>query len=104
MRTEHGKIYVVDGEKARASVSYASGVKITLFLPISDNTEEEVKGFEKDREKLQKQVNISRGKLDNKKFLEKAPQFIIDKERHNLKENEKKLNRVEENLKSLQIN
>lgn len=66
-------------EKAMTAV--ATGVE--LFLPLQGliNIDEEIARLEKELEKWTKEVSRVQGKLNNEKFVSKAPQKVVDEEK-----------------------
>ena len=62
--------------------------KMQIFIPLSGllDTEAEKKKQEKKIEELEKYLKIVKNKLDNKNFIEKAPEEVIVKEREREKE------------------
>ncbi|MCD4819140.1 MAG: valine--tRNA ligase [Candidatus Cloacimonetes bacterium] len=92
-------------EKEKLASSIASVVKdIEIYLPL-----EGLIDLEKEREKLQKQIGklelelkkIS-GKLNNEKFISKAPEKIILKEKEKYEEVKVKLDKIVELLRGLE--
>ncbi|WP_456273860.1 valine--tRNA ligase [Bacillus sp. AK031] len=65
----------------KAMTAVATGVE--LFLPLEGliNIEEEIARLEKELEKWNKEVSRVQGKLNNEKFVSKAPQKVVDEER-----------------------
>ena len=92
----------VDLQKPKSSI--ASVVQnIEIYLPL-----EGLIDIEKEKEKLEKQVNKLKedfkkieGKLSNNKFLSKAPDNIIKKEKEKFEEVKTKLDKTKEILKGL---
>ncbi|WP_335869170.1 valine--tRNA ligase [Bacillus sp. 2205SS5-2] len=54
-----------------------------LYLPLAGliNIDEEIARLEKEREKWNKEVMRVQGKLNNERFISKAPQSVVDEER-----------------------
>ena len=65
----------------KAMTAVATGVE--LFLPLEGliNIDEEIARLEKELEKWNKEVARVQGKLNNEKFVSKAPQKVVDEER-----------------------
>lgn len=78
-----------------------SEVEIFLSLEGLVDLEKERQNLLAEREKLQKFIENSQNKLQNKDFSEKAPAAVVEKERAVLSENMEKLNKVEEKIKIL---
>ncbi|MEG1502062.1 MAG: valine--tRNA ligase [Synergistaceae bacterium] len=76
---------------------------IQVYLPVGDllDIEKEVLRLETDLLKIKKDIEKAKTKLSNKQFVERAPEDIIQKEKNNLKDNEAKVRRIQENLESL---
>ncbi|MFD1705584.1 valine--tRNA ligase [Siminovitchia sediminis] len=86
-------------EKSMTAV--VSGVE--LFLPLAGllNIEEEIKRLEKEWEKWNSEVERVQKKLSNEKFVNKAPQAVVDEERAKEKDYLAKRATVEERLQEL---
>jgi valyl-tRNA synthetase len=52
-------------------------------------------------EKSEKAAEKCRKKLENGKFLQNAPQEVVEKEKFRLEEHEKRIRNIERNLESL---
>ncbi len=65
------------------------------------DVESEIARLGQEIEKVHKDMDRSRGKLENEKFLARAPQEVVDEERSRLAEAEKLLRRYRENIESL---
>lgn len=74
-----------------------------LYLPLAGliNIEEEVKRLEKEREKLNNEVERVQKKLSNEKFVNKAPEQIVNEEREKEKDYLDKRTKVEERIAEL---
>ncbi|WP_062104550.1 valine--tRNA ligase [Bacillus niameyensis] len=86
-------------EKAMSAV--VTGVE--LFLPLADliNIEEEIARLEKEWEKWNKEVERVQKKLSNERFVQKAPQAVVDEERSKEQDYLEKRQTVEERMKEL---
>lgn len=86
-------------EKAMSAV--VSGVE--LFLPLADliNIEDEIARLEKEWEKWNKEVERVQKKLANERFVQKAPQAVVDEERSKEQDYLEKRQTVEERMKEL---
>ena len=74
-----------------------------LFLPLAGliNLEEEIARLEKELEKWAKEVKLVSGKLSNEKFVSKAPEELVAKEREKLADYKEKYEVVEKRLAEL---
>ena len=62
---------------------------------------EEVKRLEKDLIKLKSDIDKTAKKLDNKEFLNKAPEDVIEKEKNKFEEYSFQINKIEDVLLKL---
>jgi valyl-tRNA synthetase len=85
----------------KAMTAVATGVE--LFLPLEGliNIEEEIARLEKELEKWNKEVSRVQGKLNNEKFISKAPQKVVDEERAKEADYLEKRSTVEARIKEL---
>ncbi len=85
--------------------SYIAGVagEIKIYLPLSDviDTEKEKKRLTKQLDKLNKELVGIERKLNNDKFLSKAPEHIIKKEKEKQAEVKDKVEKLKEIIKNL---
>lgn len=74
-----------------------------LFLPLAGliNLDEEIARLEKELEKWAKEVKLVSGKLSNEKFVSKAPEALVAKEREKLADYQEKHEAVEKRLAEL---
>ncbi|CAM4508271.1 MAG: Valine--tRNA ligase [Legionella sp.] len=77
--------YLEAGEKPPVSATAVLG-EIELLIPMADliDKEAELARLAKELAKLEKDINLASGKLDNPKFTDKAPPEIITKEQEKL--------------------
>jgi valyl-tRNA synthetase len=68
--------------------------KIEIYLIGAIDEEKEKARQEKEREKLEKIINISEKKLSNDDFVEKAPAELVEKEREKLKKYKTELKKI----------
>jgi len=68
----------------------------TVFLPLAGlvNVEEELARIEKNIAKAEKDVASLQGRLSNQKFVESAPEAVVEKVRSDLAENRAKLDEL----------
>ncbi|RIW37713.1 valine--tRNA ligase [Bacillus salacetis] len=85
----------------KAMTAVATGVE--LFLPLEGliNIDEEIARLEKELEKWTKEVSRVQGKLNNEKFVSKAPQKVVDEERAKEADYLEKRSTVETRIKEL---
>ncbi|WP_421380235.1 valine--tRNA ligase [Bacillus salacetis] len=85
----------------KAMTAVATGVE--LFLPLEGliNIDEEIARLEKELEKWNKEVSRVQGKLNNEKFISKAPQKVVDEERAKEADYLEKRSTVEARIKEL---
>ncbi len=76
---------------------------IEIFVPLKGliDVEKEVAKLTRNKEKLEKQANQTRGKLSNEKFLANAPDEIITKENAKLTEFSLQLTKIDEAITRL---
>ena len=74
-----------------------------LFLPLKGliNLEEEIARLEKELDKWAKEVKLVTGKLSNEKFVQKAPEALVAKEREKLADYQAKYDTVKARLDEL---
>ena len=84
-----------------ALTAVVTGMEVYLELKGLIDTEKEKKRIEKDKASLEKEIARTSGKLNNKGFLAKAPEAVVQKEKDKLAEFEEKMNSLNERLKFL---
>lgn len=86
---------------AQAMTAVVSGAD--LYLPLAGliNLEEEIARLEKELEKWAKEVKLVTGKLSNEKFVSKAPEALVAKEREKLADYQEKYDTVQKRLDEL---
>lgn len=74
-----------------------------FFIPLSDiiDVEKETARLNKDKAKVQKDIDFLSKKLSNQGFISKAPAQLIEAEKAKLAKAEEKMAKIEESLKSL---
>ena len=74
-----------------------------IYLPVGEllDVEKEMQRLRNDLAKLEKDIEKSKAKLANEKFVERAPAEVIEKEKNTLADNEAKAARMKANLASL---
>ena len=88
------------GQKKITEISN-SEYKFRLILGDLIDVEAEKKRLEKKIQDLERYVNGVKKKLDNKSFIKKAPEQVVQKEKNNLEEKTKILKDLEQNLQKL---
>ena len=90
-----------DGKPEKSLASVLDGAQI--YLPVGEllDVEKEMQRLRNDLAKLEKDIEKSKAKLANEKFVERAPAEVIEKEKNTLADNETKAARMKANLASL---
>ncbi len=97
-------IAIHDGDAPKGAVSVVVG-EATIFLPLAGviDVDAEYARLNKNLEKAQKEAAGIEGRLNNEKFMAKAPDHIIAENRKNLEEAQLKASKVNEALDRLAI-
>ena len=92
----------IDVSKPKSSIA-AVVRNIEIYLPLEGliDIEKEKEKLEKQLAKLEKQLKVISGKLNNKKFMENAPENIVKKEKEKFAEIETKVIKTRELLVGL---
>ena len=95
-------ITFADEKPAHAMSGVIEGVEI--FLPLAGliDTEKEIARLTKDLEKLRKGAASTAGKLNNERFISKAPAEVVQSERDKLAAAEEKISSLEQRIKQLE--
>lgn len=74
-----------------------------IFIPLSDivDTEKERERLDKEKKKVQKDIEFLSGKLNNQGFLAKAPEQLIAAQKEKLAKAQEKMAKIEESLAAL---
>lgn len=74
-----------------------------IFIPLSDivDTEKERARLDKEKKKVQKDIDFLSGKLNNQGFLAKAPEQLIAAQKEKLAKAQEKMAKIEESLAAL---
>ena len=74
-----------------------------IFIPLSDivDTEKERARLDKEKKKVQKDIDFLLGKLNNQGFLAKAPEQLIAAQKEKLAKAQEKMAKIEESLAAL---
>ncbi len=96
-------LYGTDEEKklSGAAADVVNGMEIYIPLEGLVDTEKEKERLQKEIANLTKYIAGLTGKLSNKKFVQNAPEAIVEAEKNKLEEAEEKLGKMEEQLKNL---
>ncbi|MDA3802839.1 MAG: valine--tRNA ligase [Patescibacteria group bacterium] len=80
-------------------VDVVSGVELCLIFEV--DSKKEVERLKKEVERLEKLIKVQKGKLDNKNFVEKAPEKIVNIEKEKLDNYLVELDKINKNLKEI---
>ncbi len=88
-----------DGKDCRTAVTDSA----RFFIPLSEiiDSDKERARLEKEKQKVQKDLDFLRGKLNNQGFISKAPEKLIEAEKEKLRKAEEKMAKIEESLNAL---
>ena len=88
-----------DGKDCQTVVTDAA----RFFIPLSEiiDSDKERARLEKEKQKVQKDLDFLRGKLNNQGFISKAPEKLIEAEKEKLRKAEEKMAKIEESLNAL---
>lgn len=119
---ENCKEYIVNGASYFATLANITEVKAVndktqigedtassvidgteIYLPLADliDFEKEIERLEKEKTKLQGELDRVHGKLNNEKFMGKAPENVVKEEREKLTKYQSMMEKVVERLQSL---
>jgi len=91
-----------NGQCPKGAASYIfEDIEIIVPLQGYIDVKGEVAKLEKERGKLEKQLKQCSGKLNNKKFLDNAPEEIVAKEKNKLEKFNASLAKIDESIKRL---
>ncbi len=92
-------------DKSEISEDTATGVMdgTEICLPLADliDFEKEIERLEKEKVKLQSELDRVNGKLSNEKFMGKAPENVVAEEREKLAKYQEMMNTVSERLEQM---
>ncbi len=91
-----------DGDAPKGAVQVVVG-EATYFLPLSDviDISAEKARLNKNLDKLLKEIGGISGRLNNEKFMSKAPQDVVAENRKNLEEAQQKAAKIKEGISRL---
>ncbi|NLP17711.1 MAG: valine--tRNA ligase [Firmicutes bacterium] len=97
------EIQPVGGEKPRQAAAALVG-EVEVFVPLEGlvDIDKEIERLQKEKLVLQMEVQRARKKLQNRNFLTKAPEEIVEKERKKKEEYAEKLTKVVERMALLE--
>jgi len=77
---------------------------VEIFLPLEGliDTEKEIARLTKELEKVRKGAASTEGKLNNERFLSKAPAEVVQSERDKLAAAKEKISSLEQRIKQLE--
>ncbi len=96
-------IQKIDEDQIREDFVAAVVGDSTIYLALNDlvDKEKELKRLEREKTKIEKDLAKTSGKLNNKKFLENAPEAVVNKERMKDQENRDKLAQITARIQAL---
>ncbi|MBR3051829.1 MAG: class I tRNA ligase family protein, partial [Selenomonadaceae bacterium] len=95
-------ITFADEKPAHAMSGVIEGAEIYLPLEGLIDTEKEIARLKKELEKLRKAAASTAGKLNNERFLSKAPAQVVQSERNKLSAAEEKISSLEQRINQLE--
>ena len=90
-----------DGIPEDAAASVVDGAEIYIPLDELIDFDKEIDRLIKEKENLQKELDRVNGKLNNEKFISKAPQKVVDEEKEKLVKYQQMFDNVTERLDNL---
>ncbi len=84
-----------------AATDVVDGIKIFIPLEGLVDTEKEKERLQKEIDNLSKYIASLKGKLSNKKFVQNAPEAVVEGEKKKLSDSKTRLKQMEEQLKNL---
>ena len=90
-----------DGIPEDAAAAVVDGAEIYIPLDELIDFEKEIDRLAKEKENLQKELDRVNGKLNNEKFISKAPQKVVDEEKEKLAKYTQMMEQVKERLAQL---
>lgn len=93
----------IDEDQIREDFVAAVVEDSTIYLALNDlvDKEKELKRLEREKAKIEKDLAKTSGKLNNQKFLENAPEAVVNKERMKDQENRDKLSQITARIDAL---
>ena len=100
-RLESVSLLAGDAEEPAAAAALMGEMKILIPLAGLIDKDEETKRINKQIDKVTQEVKRGQGKLNNEKFVSKAPEHLVKAEQDKLQQNETALKELEEQLEKL---
>jgi len=98
------EITIIEDKSAAGEDTASSVIDGTeIYLPLADliDYEKEIERLEKEKTKLQGELDRVHGKLNNEKFMSKAPENVVAEEREKLEKYQLMMEKVVERLEAL---
>jgi len=98
------EITIIEDKSAAGEDTASSVIDGTeIYLPLADliDFEKEIERLEKEKTKLQGELDRVNGKLNNEKFMSKAPENVVAEEREKLEKYQLMMEKVVERLEAL---
>lgn len=91
------------GEEAPASATALAG-QMEILIPMAGliNKDEELQRLQKEIDKITKDLTRTEGKLNNKSFIDKAPEQVVVKEKQRLAEMQTVMSKLHEQMKHIE--
>lgn len=88
------------GEDTASSVIYGA----EIYLPLADliDYEKEIERLKKEKARLEDELKRVNGKLNNEKFMSKAPESVVEEEKEKLHKYQSMMEKVLERLNQMQ--
>ncbi|WP_223787091.1 valine--tRNA ligase [Marinicella meishanensis] len=101
-RLEAVTVLSAGAEEPAAATALLGEMKILIPLAGLIDVNEETQRIEKQMGKIEQEIKRAQGKLNNDKFVSKAPPHLVDAERDKLQTNQQALSELQEQLEKLQ--
>ena len=119
---EEAKQFIVSGAKYFSTLANITEIKLVnnkkeigedtasavidgteIFLPLADliDYEKEIERLEKEKARLEDELKRVKGKLNNEKFISKAPESVVNEEKEKLQKYELMMGKVLERLEQM---
>jgi valyl-tRNA synthetase len=101
LKTGIDKLEFIDKKESPKNAIFILVSEIEIYLSFEVNKEKEMTRLKKEKEDLEKYLIILKNKLNNPKFIKKAPKALVKKEKNNLKNSLDNLKIIEEKILKL---